>query len=156
MRVLSMILTLSTVALFSLQCAGANPLRKAKKGAKEVPYVTLKNYYVRNDVDCRRTQQLVIDSEKEFEKYFCAAAIMGSAPTDIDWKRQFVIAILLPETNKPTMVTPMKVKQSPGNVIFYYQVNIGHKTSHRLVPFAAIALERSADAQQMQVYYIEE
>ena len=80
---------------------------------------------------------------------------MGGMPTDVNWDKQFVIAILLPKTNKPTMVTPLDVKQSPGNVIFKYQVNRGNKTSYTLVPFAAVALNRSADPQQLQVFFIE-
>ena len=156
MKRLALILILIIAALVSLQCAAANPLKKAKKGAKEVSFVTLKNYYVRNEIPCSRPLQLILDREEDFQKVFGPAAIMGGAPTDIDWKRQFVVAVLLPETNKPTMVTPMKVKQSPGNVIFYYQVNTGSKTKHKLVPFAAVALERSTDAQQMQVFFIED
>ena len=76
--------------------------------------------------------------------------------TDINWNEQFVIAVLLPETNKATMVTPLGVKQSPGNVIFRYQVNRGRKTSYTLVPFTAIALNRSSSSQQLQVFFIED
>ena len=53
------------------------------------------------------------------------------------------------------MVTPMEVKQSPGNVIFKYQVNRGSKTSYTLIPFAAVALNRSSDPQQLKVFFIE-
>ena len=80
---------------------------------------------------------------------------MGGMPTDINWRRQYVIALLLPVTNKQTMITPKEVKQSPGNVILYYQVNTGRKTQYTLVPFVAIALERSEEPQQLQVFYIE-
>ena len=158
MRRITLILSLVVVAIFSCHCDfdAANPLKKAKKGAREAPFVTLKNYHVRNDIDCSKAQQLIIDNEEEFNKYFGPAPLMGSAPTDINWKHQFVIAILLPETNKATMVTPMKVKESPGNIIFYYQVNRGHKTSYTLVPFAAIALERAPNTEQTQVFFIED
>ena len=96
-----------------------------------------------------------IDNQEDFDAVFGPAALMGGLPTDINWKRQFVVAVLLPETNRPTMVTPLEVKQSPGNVIFYYQVNRGRKTSYKLVPFAAVALDRSVDPQQLQVFFIE-
>ncbi len=156
MKRIALILALVAVAVFSCHCDAANPLKKAKKGAVEAPFVVLKNYHVRNDVDCSKAQQLIIDNEETFNKYFGPAPLMGSAPTDINWKHQFVIAILLPETNKATMVTPLKVKESPGNIIFYYQVNRGHKTSYTLVPFAAIALERAENTQHARVFYIEE
>ena len=155
MKKLTFILTLCAMVMLCCQCTTSKELRKAKKGAKSVHYEWLQNYYVRNDVASSKPQHLVIDNEEDFNHYFGPAAIMGGKPTDINWKKQFVIAILLPETNKPTMVTPMEVKQSPGNVIFRFQVNKGRKTSYKLVPFAAVALNRTADPQQLQVFFLE-
>ena len=155
MKKLSIILALAAIVMVCCQCTTSKELRQAKKGAKEVPYVVLNNYYVRNDVDCSRPQRLIFDNERDFKAFFGMAAIMGGTPTDINWNKQFVIAVLLPETNRPTMVTPLEVKQNDNSVIFKYQVNRGHKTSHTIVPFAAVALNRSENAKQMQVFYIE-
>ena len=154
MRKVAMILSLTAVALLCCQCA-TSQYQRAKKGAKSVPFTPLEHYYVRNDVDCSQIQRLILDNKEDFEAYFGAGAVMGGMPTDINWKRQFVIAILLPATRKATMVTPLEVKQSPGNVILYYQVNTGRKTSYTLVPFTAVALDRSVEPQQLQVFYIE-
>lgn len=154
MRKTALILTLVLVALLCCQCS-TSQYSQAKKGAKDIPFVVLENYYVLNNVDCSKLQRLIIDNEQDFNSFFGPAALMGGMPTDINWKRQYVIAVLLPETNRPTMVTPMQVKQSPGNIIFKYQVNRGSKTSYKLVPFAAIALNRGADPQQLQVFFIE-
>ena len=155
MRKFITIMAIIAVALSCVQCTTSKELRQAKKGAKAVPYTLLENYYVRNDIDSSKPQRLIIDNERDFNAFFGPAAIMGGMPTDINWKKQFVIAILLPETNKPTMVTPMEVKQSPGNVIFKYQVNRGSKTSYTIIPFAAVALNRSSDPQQLKVFFIE-
>lgn len=154
MKIAAVIFSLTVMALLCCQCSSSQ-YSLAKKGAKPIPYTTLENYYVRNDVDCSKLQRLIIDNEQDFNGYFGPAAIMGGMPTDINWKKQYVIAVLLPETNRPTMVTPMEVKQSPGNIIFKYQVNRGSKTSYKLVPFAAIALNRSVEPQQLQVFFIE-
>ena len=154
MKRIAIILALIAVTLLCCQCANS-PYSRAKKGAKAIPFQTLENYYVRNDVGSNQVQRLILDNQEDFDAVFGPAGIMGGAPTDINWKRQFVIAILLPETNRPTMVTPMEVKQSPGNIILYYQVNRGRKTSYKLVPFTAVALDRSANPQQLQVFYIE-
>jgi len=156
MKRIAFITALCALVMLCCQCTTSKQLRQAQKGAKAVPYEVLQNYYVRNDVDCSKMQRLILDSEQDFNAYFGPAAIMGGMPTDINWNKQYVIAILLPETNKPTMVTPMQVKQSPGNVIFKYQVNRGRKTSYTLVPFAAVALNRSSDPQQLQVFFIED
>lgn len=156
MRSAALILSLIAMVIFSCHCAASNPLKQAKKGAKEVSFVALKNYYVRNNTDCSKPQQLIFESKEKFESYFGPAAIMGGAPTDINWEKQFVIAIVLPETNCPTTVTPMKVKESPGNIIFYYQVNKGHKTSHTQVPFAAVAIQRVTNSPRTVVFFIED
>ena len=155
MRAFIAILTLTAVALLCCQCTTSKQLKHAQKGAKSIPFTVLENYYVRNDVNASQTQRLILDNERDFNAFFGNAAIMGGLPTDINWKTQYVIAVLLPETNRPTMVTPLEVKQSPGNVIFKYQVNRGRKTSYTLVPFAAVALKRAFDAQQIEVFFIE-
>lgn len=154
MTKLAIILSLTLVALFCCQCATSEYAR-AKKGAKDIPYVALDNYYVRNDVDCSKQQRLVFDNERDFNAVFGQAAVMGSLPTDINWKKQYVVALILPETNRTTNVMIKQVKQSSGNVIFKYQLNRGLKTGYRQVPFAAIALNRAEDPQQLQVFFIE-
>lgn len=154
MRKVAIILSLAAVALLCSQCA-PSPYQLAKKGAKSVPFTELEHYYVRNDVDCRQTQRLILDNKEDFEAFFGEGAVTGGMPTDINWKRQFVVAILLPVTRKTTMVTPLEVKQSPGNVILYYRVITGRKTSYTMVPFTAVALDRSVEPQQLQVFYIE-
>jgi hypothetical protein len=110
---------------------------------------------VRNDVNATKLQRLIIDNEQDFNSYFGPAAVMGGLPTDINWKTQFVIAVVLPETERTTNVIPKDVKQSPGNVIFEYALNKGHKTGYRQVPFLAVAVNRAADAQELQVFFIE-
>ena len=150
-----LILSLASVALLCCQCNTSKELRQAKKGAKSVPYTVLQNYFVRNDVNATKLQRLIIDNEKDFNAYFGPAAVMGGMPTDINWKTQYVIAVVLPETNRTTNIIPKDVKQSPGNVIFEYALNHGHKTSYRQVPFSAVAVNRAADAQNLQVFFIE-
>ena len=118
MRRIAIILSLAAVALLCCQCA-KSPYQLAKKGAKSVPFTTLEHYYVRNNAASNHVQRLILDTKKDFEAYFGEGAVMGGMPTDINWRRQYVIALLLSVTNKQTMITPKEVKQSPGNVILY-------------------------------------
>lgn len=155
MRKIFTIMAIVAVALLCSQCTTSKELRQAKKGAKDVPFTVLENYYVRDNMRFDKTQHLVIDNQRDFDACFGAAAVMGGLPTDINWKTQFVVAVLLPVTNRATSVTPLEVKQSPGNVIFKYQVIRGHKTSYAMMPFAAVALDRGANPQQLQVFFIE-
>lgn len=149
------IMAVVAVALVCCQCTTSKELRQAKKGAKDVPFTVIENYYVRDNMRFDKTQHLIIDNQQDFDACFGAAAVMGGMPTDINWKKQFVVAVLLPVTSQATTVTPLEVKQSPGNVIFKYQVMRGRTTSYTMMPFAAVALNRSADPQQLQVFYIE-
>lgn len=155
MKKFTIFIALTAVLMLCSQCATTSQLRRAQKGAKATRYKVLDNYYVRNDIDCSKQQRLVIDNEQDFNAFFGKAAIMGGTPTDINWKTQYVVAILLPQTNRPTMVTPLEVKRNDHSVIFKYQVNRGRKTSYTLVPFAAIALDRPATAQQVEHFFIE-
>lgn len=155
MKRIILIAALAAVALLCCQCTTSKELRQARKDAQSVPYTVLQNYYVRNDVDASRLQRLIIDNERDFNAYFGPAAVMGGMPTDINWKTQFVIAVVLPETERTINVIPKDVKQSPGNVIFEYALNKGHKTGYRQVPFSAVAVNRAADAQNLQVFFIE-
>lgn len=155
MKKFTIFIALTAVLMLCCQCATTSQLRRAQKGAKATRYEVLDNYYVRNDIDCSKQQRLVIDNEQDFNAFFGKAAIMGGTPTDINWKTQYVVAILLPQTNRPTMVTPLEVKRNDHSVIFKYQVNRGRKTSYTLVPFAAIALDRPATAQQVEHFFIE-
>lgn len=155
MRKFITIMAVVAVALLCCQCTTSKELRQAKKGAKEVPFTELKNYYVRNNMRYDRPQHIIIDNQQDFDAYFGAAAVMGGLPTDVNWNKQYVIAVILPVTNHATMVTPLEVKQSPGNVIFKYQVYRGGKTSYTLMPFAAVALNKGVDPQQIQVFFIE-
>ncbi len=155
MKRIILIAALAVVALLCCQCTTSRELRQARKDAQSVPYTVLKNYYVRNDVNATKLQRLIIDNEQDFNSYFGPAAVMGGLPTDINWKTQFVIAVVLPETERTTNVIPKDVKQSPGNVIFEYALNKGHKTGYRQVPFLAVAVNRTADAQELQVFFIE-
>lgn len=149
------IIAIVATALLCCQCATSSLLRKAQKGAKPIPYRVLENYYVRNTIDCSKVQRMIFDNQRDFDAFFGPAALMGSRPTSVDWNKQYVAAVVLPETNKPTMVTPIEVKGNRNAVIINYQVNRGHKTGYTLVPFAAVALDKPTHSEQVELFFIE-
>lgn len=149
------IIAITAVGLLCCQCATSSQLKKAQKGAKPISYTVLDNYYVRNDIDCSKTLRLIFDNQQDFDAVFGPAAIMGNRPTRVDWNKQYVAAIVLPETNKPTMVTPLSVKGNKNSVIINYQVNRGRKTGYTLVPFAAVALDKPTHDERVEVFFIE-
>ena len=74
-------------------------------GSDGVPYKVAEHYFLRNDVNARKVP-VKIASQKDFERYFGMAAVMGGQPTAIDFERQFVIDVVLPETNHSTTIHP--------------------------------------------------
>ena len=111
---------------------------------------------MRNDVDCSKQQRLIIDNKRDFESYFGQAATMGGMPTQVNWNKQFVIALVMPETKRATSIQPVNVKVADNGVmVFSYQVKKGDKMSHSMVPFTAVAVDKPASAQEMQIFYLE-
>lgn len=124
--------------------------------ATPIQYTTLENYFVRNDVDCSKQLRLIIDNKAEFEKYFGMAAHMGGMPTQINWNKQFVVALVLPETKRATSINPVAVKITDNNcLVFSYQVKKGDRISHTMVPFTAVAIDKPASTQKMHIFYLE-
>jgi len=157
MRKYLSILGLVAVVLLFTQCASLNEFKRVEKGASPIGYEQLDNYFVRNDVPCTKLQKLIFDSQYDFEKYFGEAAVMGTngQPTNVNWAKQYVVAVILPETDRSTVVTPVNVCQNDKSVILYYNVQRGEKNSYKIVPFVAVALDKPADPQGMEFYFIE-
>ncbi|MBR6431838.1 MAG: hypothetical protein IKS64_03210 [Muribaculaceae bacterium] len=155
-------ITLAFVALVLLLCSGCSFMDKMYAAQKiddvatPIPYTTLENYFVRNDVDCSKQQRLIINNKADFEKYFGMAATMGGRPTEINWNKQFVIAVILPETKRATSIEPVNVKVTDNQcLVFSYDVKKGDKISHTMVPFTAVAIDKPASDMQMTVFYLE-
>lgn len=145
------VLALITVAML----VGCSPLSKIEKEGYPINYTELANYYVLNNVDVSKTQRLVINSQQTFEAYFGEAAVMGrnGQPTMVNFKTQYVLAVVLPETDRQTEVIPGEVVQNGNTVVMNYRVNKGAKTSYRMVPFAAIAIDKPVNDTQMEIYF---
>lgn len=155
-------ITLVLGALLLLLCSNCSFMDKMYAAQKiddvatPVPYTTLENYFVRNDVDCSKQQRLIIDNQRDFEGYFGMAATMGGLPTEVNWNKQYVVALILPETNRATSITPVNVKVANDDImVFSYHVKKGDKMSHKMVPFTAVAIDKPDKASQMTVFYLE-
>ena len=64
--------------------------------SEPVPYTLAKNYFVKNTYPDKDFHFLKITSEEQFNEIFGAAALMGEGgrPTSIDFKANFVIALI--------------------------------------------------------------
>ena len=155
-------ITLAVGALSLMLCSSCSFMDKMYAAQKiddvatPIQFTTLENYFVRNDVDCSKQQRLIINSKAEFEKYFGMAAHMGGMPTAVNWNKQFVIALVMPETKRATAIYPVNVKATDNNIlVFSYMVKKGDNMSHKMVPFIAVAVNKPASTQDMNIFFLE-
>ena len=159
MKHLTIILAVGALMLLCCNCSFMDKMyaaQKIDKVATPIPYTTLENYFVRNDVDGSKQRRLIFDNQQDFEAFFGKAATMGGQPTAVNWNKQYVVAIVLPETNRATSIEPVAVKVADDKItVFSYHVKKGDKMSHTMVPFTAVAIDKPASATEMTVFYLE-
>lgn len=73
-----------------------------KKDDSRVALTEVRNYFHRNDAPL--PSEPLITTQQEFDKQFGTAAFMGrdGQPTKVNFRKQAVVAIVLPETNTET------------------------------------------------------
>ncbi|MBR5725909.1 MAG: hypothetical protein IKX56_04145 [Muribaculaceae bacterium] len=107
-------------------------------------YTRMNNYYVNNNFP-DGTHKLVIHNQQDFENVFGQAAVMGrnGQPTRIDFSRQFVVAMIMPVTNRQTTIETALLRRLGDRLYFSYIIDEGHKTSYTLRPFTAVVVSRN-------------
>ncbi|MGS2763157.1 hypothetical protein [Sinomicrobium sp. M5D2P9] len=112
----------------------------------DIPFEVAENYFVKNDVE--ELPDPKIETAGQFEAVFGAAATMGKngMPTAIDFTRQFVIAVALPETDKDTSIKPVSLQRTAsGEVVFTYSVRTGENMSFSVRPSLVIIVNKTHD-----------
>ena len=106
-------------------------------------YNRMNNYYVNNNLS-NGTHKLVIQNQQDFHSVFGEGAVMGrnGQPTKIDFSRQFVVAVIMPETNRQTSIETALVRRLGDKLYFSYIIEEGHATSYTMRPYTAIVVDR--------------
>ena len=139
-----------------MACAQCNPIKKVEAQAYPINYTELQNYFVQtNIVPTKKVQKIIIDNEQHFKSVLGAAAVMGrnGQPTPVNFKTQYVLAIVLPETDRETQVIPAEISQTGNTVIVNYRVKKGKKMSYTMVPFTAVAIDKPDVDSQIEFYF---
>ena len=74
-----------------------------------IPYEIADRYFLKNDVG-NETPSVITDAA-EFNEYFGMATVMGGIPTPIDFSQNYVITVVLPQTDTVTRLEPVSQKQ---------------------------------------------
>lgn len=118
-----------------------------QRNGGSVPYEEAHNYFFRNDATIPSNP--VCTTSEEFGKLYGAAAVMGKGgmPTRIDFSRQFVIGIVLPETNDETTIIPGKLTRNGDTLTMEYSVKVGEKNrSYTTQPMMLLVVDKKYKA----------
>lgn len=108
-----------------------------------VGYKKAHRYFVRNDVTDHSPR--LIQSSEELNRYFGTATAMGKngMPTNIDFTKYNVAAIIEQETNLETEIKVSSVKRQENRVVVRYKVIQGDTPrSYSIVPCLLLQIEK--------------
>lgn len=111
-----------------------------------VQYSEAQHYFLRNDV--KDYSSRLVTSQQEFDSLFGAAAVMGEngLPTEIDWKKQSLVALLTAPTNVETEIKLVNIKSEKGKLSVRYAVSQkGEARSYTYAPMRLFVVNK-ADA----------
>ncbi|MCC9044446.1 hypothetical protein LNQ81_17395 [Myroides sp. M-43] len=111
-----MIKNVLVIAMFAIVLGSCNTTKSEKVDGvndveikeeikhESVPYGIAKGYYVLNTVNNEKVESLRITSQDYFDRFFGMAAVMGKdgKPTEIDFKKSFVLALIGQPSEKDT------------------------------------------------------
>jgi len=120
------------------------------KEAIEVTFEVAQNYFFKNDMDIL-PENPKITSEEEFNKLFCMATAMGKdgKPTEIDFTKQFVLAIVLPVTEFSTEINPQKVVEKGDALLYHFEVKTDQKQTFSIQPISIIILDKKYENKEV-------
>lgn len=116
---------------------------KAGDALTTVPYTVANGYVLRSCV--ADISYPVISSEAEFRGLFCNAdsAVCGGVHTAIDFRRNYVIAVVLPAVEVETAIAPVSLQRDADNVItLKYRVKQGERSVPETHPTLILIVDR--------------
>ncbi len=130
------LLSIVAATIFMVSCGMTNK-------AKQVDYTEAHGYFVRNDAPSHPS--CYYDSKEAFDSIFGCAAFMGEGgtPTQIDFTRQSVIAVIGCETNRPTKYIPVSLMSQVDTLCLKYNVEEANPTTSTMVPLLLLVLDKA-------------
>ncbi len=137
------------IFLKGISLAAAMVLAFSCTSSEDVPFEVVKNYFFRNDDEIPASP--LITTQEQFDSLFGAAAFMGKdgQPTHVDFDRQSVIAVVLPETDIETTLRPLSLTRSGGSLTFTYGKEENDKLSYTIRPVLLVATDMAEGAESV-------
>ncbi|MBR6936114.1 MAG: pyridoxamine 5'-phosphate oxidase family protein [Prevotella sp.] len=142
---------LAFAVLLGLVACTANKATPAEKSvvSSEVPFTVAENYFFNKEQNIPVNPK--ITSEELFKQLFGMATVMGEngKPTEIDFSKQFVLAVVLPVTDINTEINPVKVEEKGDTLFYHYDVKTGEKQSFNIQPLSIIILDKKYENKEI-------
>lgn len=115
---------------------------ESDEASNEVAFEVAKNYFFKNDQEIPSSPKIM--TAEEFGKLFGMATTMGKEgkPTEIDFTKHFVLAIVLPVTNLATEINPTRIEEKGDTLFYFYDAKVGEAQSYSIQPLSLIILEK--------------
>lgn len=109
---------------------------------KEVPFTEVRNYFFRNDASIPADAKVA--DAATFESLFGAAAVMGKdgTPTPIDFEKEFVIAVVVPQTDVETALAPIGLVKDGNTLVFTYKETLGEPLTYTIRPLLLVKVDK--------------
>lgn len=112
--------------------------------SSDISFTIAKNYFVKNSI--KQLDNPKIETDKRFNEIFGMATTMdkNGKPTKIDFSKQYVIAVLKPETELNVSIKPEGLKRNEKKeIVFTYKCRTGERQSYTTLPNIAIIVDKS-------------
>ena len=130
----------------------ANPEAQMIGKPSEVNYTIAENYFIKNGAELPATHK--ITDQETFNQIFGMATTMGEngKPTQIDFEKQFVIAVETGPVQKETELIPgFLINHYDGKLVFHYEVKQGADITYTIRPVLIIIVDKSYENLKIQV-----
>ena len=132
-------------AMFALAACGnkqATVPAEGDEASNEVAFEVAKNYFFKNDQEIPASPK--ITTAEDFGKLFGMATTMGEEgkATEIDFTKQFVLAIVLPVTNLATEINPTRLEEKGDTLFYFYDAKVGEAQTYSTQPISLIILDK--------------
>lgn len=125
--------------------ANKEELLEAKiQEAPALPYKQARGYIVKKTYEVKSDTSLKIESKAEFEKVFSKASTIGwkGETTNIDWNKQYVIAVLQPRTDQFISIAPSYATKDGDEIYIRYAELEGEDLTREYSPSMVLLVDK--------------
>ena len=104
------------------------------------------HYFIKNTIPNEDLKNMKIESQVVFDSIFGMATVMGGngKPTEIDFSKQFVLAVINNSTDVSTELAPISLKLGDrGQLLFEYQVKLGEHLGWEMRPYLIVVVDKA-------------